>query len=974
MHNFLLSLTFLFLFTSTIFSQTIVINEVVSLNKESLLDEDGDAPDWIELYFSGNGPTDLSAYGLSDDRNNLYKWAFPSNTIISDTYLVIFASGKNRDYKHTNFALSSSGEGLYLTNPSGVIVDSIHIGALPADVSLGRNSSDKNNWVYYLTPTPGTENNTPFYTSPTPYLVNFSQESGLYNGSVTLLLSANSLADSIYYTLDGSLPNESSTLASGAIELSETKVLRASIWSNGVLSDQVATHSYIIDKETNLPVISISAIPKHLWDKNTGIYEDWESDKEIPVHIDFFTPEGSIGFSQDAGMKIFGGWSRHFPQKSFALFARNEYGKSNFAYTIFPNLPYNEYESFVLRNSGGDFDVTHVRDAMMQGLISDLDIETQAYRPAVIYLNGEYWGILNIREKLNENYIEAHFDVKKEALDMLENEQEVIHGDSKHYNSLLSYIQSHDMTKSQAYSHIKEQLDLNSYLNYMTSELYLANVDWPGWNIKYWRPRTESGKWRWLVYDLDDGFGLGHPWNYGSNTMFEFATATDGDEWPNPPWSTLLFRKLLQNNEFTTDFLNRYADNMNTLWQASLVNHKISTLQNEIAEEMHAHLERWDLSYEDWLDEMDNLHEFSNERIAEVHKNTLSEFNLSGLADVDIQIEPAAGGTIVLNNHIDIWDAPWHGIYYQGIPINIQAVANQGYKFSGWDIDGVKETPLSYSISLNEHTTITATFELTGTPASPIVINEINYNSAPNFDAGDWVELYNYSNKAVDLSGWVFKDEAVSHSLIFPQGTTIGANDFLVLCQKQAHFLNLFPALQSSTLSFDFGLSNGGEQLNLFNAEGEYIDSLTYSDNTPWPLLADGTGATLTLKNPYSNNALAQNWTASSGKGTPGVSNGTYTKIEQRPMKSAIAQALKNYPNPFSIETTLSFKIEQQGKVQINIFNLVGTQVANLTDKVYEPGLKQLVWKPAANLEGGVYIYQVHVNNETNSGIMIYNR
>ncbi len=962
----------LFIFSSSLYSQEVVVfNELVSSNSQSLLDEDGDSPDWIELYNPGGDALNLSGYGLSDNKAQLFKWTFPSMVLPVKGFHVVFASGKDRGYKHTNFKISSSGETLYLSKPGGVIVDSVESPDLPSDVSYGSQADEEANWLYYLTPTPGSINSTPASDSPRPSLVGFSPEGGLYEGSVSLSLSSSMPESKIYYTLDGSKPNEGSAQTTGSLILDKTTVVRARLLMDGVLSDLTSTHSYVIGKETELAVISITTLPDDLWNTTSGIYENYESNREIPIHIEFFTPDGLTGFSQDAGMKMFGGWSRHFPQKSFTVFARNIYGESNINYRLFPDLPFTKYESFVLRNSGGDFDVTHVRDALMQQLIGDLDLETQAYRPVVVYLNGAYWGILNMREKFNEHYIEAHHGIKEKDLDMLENEQYVIHGDAQHYKNILDYIKSNDMTLVQSYDHIKNQIDLDDYLDYMVSELYFANVDWPGWNIKYWRPRTEDGKWRWMVYDLDDGFGLGGPQHYGSENMFEFATTTEGDEWPNPPWSTLMFRKLLENEEFFADFINRYADYLNTMWQPELLGKKIDLIQDEIAAEMIHHLERWDLSLRDWKYEMKELHEFSDKRVDEVRSIALSEFNLSGLADLDIRIEPAGGGAVFLNNALKIYDAEWHGSYFLDIPVKAEALVHPGYEFMGWDLNGSAENSSKLEVPLSDNTILTANFAPIGDPRSPIVINEINYHSAAYFDSGDWIELYNYGEEAIDVSAWKFKDD--SQELILPDGIQIAAHEYLVLCQNLDDFQILYPKAPLPLIGFDFGLNNGGEHIFLLDSDGLYVDSLTYGDSTPWSAKADGQGATLELRNPFSDNSLAQNWVASSEYGTPGAYNSILTNIPEQTLEEELGTftRLSNYPNPFQTETNISFYIPEAGQVEVRIYNLVGAEITSLYDGFLNPGKQEFTWQASDNLQPGAYICQVRYNHQSKSLLMI---
>ncbi|HEX9970460.1 MAG TPA: CotH kinase family protein, partial [bacterium] len=360
-----------------------------------------------------------------------------------------------------------------------------------------------------------------------------------------------------------------------------TTVVRAREILSNSLPGKISTHTYFINEKITLPVVSLTTNPPNLWDPDSGIYvlgknydpnppnlsanfwQDWER----PVHVEFFEPDGNLCFSLDAGIKIFGGWSQAYPQKSVAIYARSRYGASDIDYQIFPDKPITKFEAIVLRNSGSDCLKTKLRDPMMQSLISESDLDIQAYRPAVVFLNGDYWGIHNIREKVNEYYLEANRGIDPDNIDLLEGNGSVIEGDRTHYQAMLDYIASHNMQLRETLDSIRTMMDVENFLDYEIAQIYYDNTDWPGSNIKFWRPRTADGRWKWIVFDTDFGFGLHNSEAYKNNTI-ALATEPNGPNWSNPPWSTFLLRKLLENPVFKNDFINRFADHMNVTLSA----------------------------------------------------------------------------------------------------------------------------------------------------------------------------------------------------------------------------------------------------------------------------------------------------------------------------------------------------------------------------------------------------------------------
>ncbi len=400
-----------------IFAQDVVINEIMASNQTTIYDEDGDTPDWIELYNKGIEQISLSGFSLSDDTLNIQKWEFDSTTIDPGEHLIVCASGKNRRTTslHTNFKISASGERILLSDASGTIIDHVVVPASTTDISYGRISDGSLPWIFqYASPGSGnTGNEFVGYADP----VSVSLPGGFYSSAISVELSA---GDSrIFYTLDARDPDTTSMEYSTPINIQNTTVLKAFSIKAGHLPAPTIYHTYFINEETDLPVVSLTSDPYNLFDYNYGIYADgpgWTPgepnhganfwmDWERPAHIEFFEDDKSPGFSENCGISIYGAYTRCYAQKAFAVKFKEMYGISKIEYPLFPDFRVTTFKSFLLRNSGNDFKYTHIRDAMMQTLIKDLDIDYLEYRPATTFINGQYWGIYNIREKISEDYI-----------------------------------------------------------------------------------------------------------------------------------------------------------------------------------------------------------------------------------------------------------------------------------------------------------------------------------------------------------------------------------------------------------------------------------------------------------------------------------------------------------------------------------------------------------------------------------------
>ena len=397
----------------------------------------------------------------------------------------------------------------------------------------------------------------------------------------------------------------------------------------------------VVKNQHALPVFYINADSLDLFDDSLGIYvkgiglaENWQgikanffSKRKIPIELSYVI-DGKLVLQQFANMKVSGGGSRKQPQKSFNLSC-----KEGFSYSFFQHLPHTHYNSLRLRVSGQDWRETHIRDALMHTLVAKTHIDIQAYQPVVLYINGMYWGIYNLREKFNKAYLHQHHQA--EQVDILERNSRLISGKKEDYLRLLNFIREKDLRNDSVWAWIESQVDLDNFIDYYCAQIYFANTDWPGNNIKYWK--SKEGKWRWFLHDTDLGFAFapiwGHPGGLDHNTL-SFALNDSVTTNHNQPWSTFLFRNFMKNPQFKQDFIRKFVQHLDETFHPDIVLKTIDSLVLGIESEMPQHIERWKeqadyalQSMEDWQRELDVLRDFARKRPAIVHEHLKRYYN-----------------------------------------------------------------------------------------------------------------------------------------------------------------------------------------------------------------------------------------------------------------------------------------------------------------------------------------------------------
>ncbi|MBP5667324.1 MAG: CotH kinase family protein [Salinivirgaceae bacterium] len=947
----------------------------------------------IDCLVEGENVFAIQIHNISETSSDLLLYPFLTagltvneNKKISE--LIDLNPKNNAKYFHTNFSISAEGEPFFLTDASENIVHQTDSAIVPNDVSRGLSPDGSGNWVFFAEPTPDAANTTKTYATARTNEITFSIAGGLQTAKQTLTLTS-AAGTPIYYTTDGSVPTTQSTLYKDGIPISKTTVVRAISFSDDFLPGQPATRSFIFpDHEITLPIMALVTDPYNLYDYNYGIYVEgpnaeaadphyganyWQ-DWERPIYIEYYLLDGQNVISQNAGVKITGAWSRMSTQKPLAIHARKSYGKSRFDYQFFSSKNISSFKSFNLRNSGNDFGNTHMRDAMITSLVSKNNIDIQAYRPVVVYLNGEYWGIMNLRERLGAHYLEENYSyVDANKVDYIKNRDEVKDGSYDHYQSMLDFIESHSLAVDENYQYIKTQMDIDEYIEYMVVEIYCKNTDWPGNNVKFWRPQTTDGRWRWMFFDSDFGFSIWGNEDYTTN-MVSYSLASNSSDYANAPWATYLLRNLVKNADFKREFINRFADRLNYEFLPENVNALIDSLDENITPEISYHNKRWGHSDSYREDRLNAMRTFADERPYYLRNHIREQFSTGNDVRITLNTNDSKAGYIQLNS-LTLKNFPWTGTYFSKVPVSLRAVARPGYKFVRWadGDDHTVDTHAGIKVTLSQASRYTAVFEPSDNICNNVVINEINYKSADNFDTKDWVELYNTTDAAINISRWKLAGENLAEAFTIPVGTIIPPYGYVVVCANRSKLVGLNPGARNVIGNFAFRL---GEQdaVQLFDSEENLVDKVEYNSKT-WPD-ADGNGYTLALTDPFADNAGRRLWHANDLHGTPGAENGSFNPshddfsigddsfrvdIEEVPEKAVFAVCR---PNPVTENAAIVWQQPADGVVRVDLFDLQGRHQACICNQWCAQGENKAEFSAVAKMwQPGVYFAKITIAN-----------
>ncbi len=726
--------------TPTTAIQDLYINEIAARGT-SYADEDGDCDDWIELYNGGSQAVDIGGLYLTDDYNDLTKWQISQPlTIPQGEFATLWIDDDTEQGGlHANFTLSGAGESVALVqilNNEITILDSITFFEMPFMASYGRTTDGALTWQNFGEITPNASNNNASNWLIAPSI---SLTTGSYSGTQEVSISHPDPTAMIYYSTDGSEPTSNGTLYTSPISITQNTSLVAKAFKTGFSPSLSAKTSYLIDMDLSLPAIYINTDPANFFDDSIGIYVEgtngvpgfctpfpanWNQEWERPINLSMMKENGDAAFSVNAGVSIGGGCSRTFAMKSLNIATREKkYGDKRINYPLYEGRDHTNYRRLKLRNSGQDYLRMAFRDGINQTLLWDkVDLELQAFQPSVVYLNGDFWGLHNIRELYVDEFFEAVYDVSPKKIDIIKNPnlpwQEVKKGSDTEYLELYNFLENNDFSVAANYQVVDSLIDINVFTNYWASMIYMANADWPANNITIWKERKVGEKWRYCVMDTDGSTSNGFDTNTEANfNTLDHVTDDLSQTWPNHSNSTMAFRRLLQNSNFRNEYIQRTCSFIHLIYDSERVNTFSDSIQSQLEPYMAQHIGMYGFdnaaggnlfSWNTWVD---NYKQFFVDRPDFMRDFINTQFGLNGTYELLLNYDQNTGGTVVVNTNEMETPFNYTGLYFKDVPLQVKAIPKPNYEFLFWLETGDTNPVIDFATNAN-NATLTPIFQI----------------------------------------------------------------------------------------------------------------------------------------------------------------------------------------------------------------------------------------------------------------------
>ena len=718
----------------------VVINELMQSNIDCIMDDLNEFPDsWVELYNSGTEAVNLKDYKLGVKDKAAKAWQLPNKTLQAKAYIVVYCD-KEENGLHTDSRLETGKDGSVYLFQGDEIVDKVEkLAKMPApNIAYGRKTDGADDWGYQTTPTPGKTNCGKICTDilGTPV---FSQKGSVFTSSQTIQLTLSMPEGTpegavIRYTTDGKEPTASSTAYRDPISINSNKVIRAKLFCDGYLSPISTAQSYIfLDREMTIPVISIVTDDRYMNDNAIGIIrnntsKDNKKDWRRPINIEMFDAPGSESvINQLCETRVMGGQSREHALKSLAVYANKRFGTSRFEYEFFPDQKpgLTDFKSIMLRNAGNDFGGLYMRDAIIQRVMAqNADLDWQAWRPAVIFLNGTHKGMLNIRERSNDDNIYTNYRDEKgkglEDIDMVEISQEnskmveeLKAGTLDNYNAFKEFYNQAGHTMAE----YEEIMDCQEFINLMIMNLYYCNLDFPGNNIVVWRPIADGGRWRWISKDTDFGIGLyGRNANYNTIEWIYNNKYDQSNNWANTSQATQLFRSLMADADFNREFIDHTAIYMGDFLNERGTRAIWDPMAELVKPELVKHREAvsggggggwwggwgWQPNYEQEINnEINNARNWLSQRTNYFYTFVANYYKLGTPTPLVINKDLTEEVTTIVNG-VAIRNADFDGKFFANRQLTVEGKGAEGREVKGWIVEKTQNNNTTSTTEVNE--------------------------------------------------------------------------------------------------------------------------------------------------------------------------------------------------------------------------------------------------------------------------------
>ncbi len=692
----ILILALLVIATFNVVKAQVVINEFSCANKTIIADNFGEFEDWIELYNAGATPIDLTGYYLSDSKNNPTKWPIPSGVLNPGAFRIFFASGRNvvgGGFSHTSFKLKqTSTEEVVFSDPTGTIVDSITIRPNLLDHSNGRTTNGAATWSVFNNPTPNAANSGAFLgyaQKPT-----FSLTPGFYAGTQNLTMVTTDPTCTIRYTTDGSDPLVTSTAYSGPISVTQTTLFRARCFSTNtsLLPGFIESNTYFINITHTLPVVSLGG-------DYAALFASWGM--RLPSTFEYFDKTGAFQFEGYGESDKHGNDSWAYAQKGIDYVVRDEYGYENeFDYQIFHTKTRQKFQRLIIKAAASDNYTgfggpsCHIRDAYIQSLSDQggLSLDSRASENCIVYINGQYWGVYELREKhMDPDYTEYYYGQKEEDLDWLSywGGLTVRYGSAADWNNLYNYITSNNMAVQANYDQAANRIDVMSVIDYMIINTWSVNSDWVNWNSMWWRGNGNPNvKWRYVNWDMDNTFNLGQNYSGWPTTAYTANPCGLDSTFSNtgPDMGHFdIFHALMDNPGFKSMFVNRYSQLTQSYFSCDYALAFLDSMIANIAPEMPGQIARWGGNIATWQNNVQLMKDQITGRCSVITQGIIDCYDVDGPYGIMVDVAPALSGKVKWDNNL-MQIYPNTNTYFGNTASNLTALPEPGFNFAYWEI------------------------------------------------------------------------------------------------------------------------------------------------------------------------------------------------------------------------------------------------------------------------------------------------